>query len=96
MVVDVTTFRLAAGVDEERLPRRGPPLAEPSWCRTATVSCAGRRLRRHGEWVVITLWATEADAAAFEAETAGHEVRRAFDRTWPTESRRAARYDTLD
>jgi hypothetical protein len=51
---------------------------------------------RDGEWAVITLWATEEDAASFETHTAGHEVRRDFDEHVDAESRRAARFDTLD
>ena len=95
MVVDVTTFRLAAGADEDEflaVDRRWQTELVPNrdgFVRRTTA-------RRAGDWVVITLWATEADAVAFEADTAGHEVRRAFEALVDAESVRAARYDTLD
>jgi hypothetical protein len=95
VVVDVTTFRLAAGADEDgflAVDRRWQTELVPNrdgFVRRTTA-------RRAGQWVVITLWATETDAIAFEAETAGHEVRHAFEAAVDSESVRAARFDTLD
>jgi heme-degrading monooxygenase HmoA len=95
VVVDVTTFRLAAGMDEDEflaVDRRWQTELVPNrdgFVRRTTA-------RRAGEWAVITLWATEADAAAFAAETAGHKVRRAFEAALDTQSVRTARFDTLD
>ena len=95
MVVDITTFRLAAGADEGEflaVDRRWQTELVPNrdgFLRRTTA-------RRDAEWLVITLWATEADAVAFEADTAGHDVRRVFEPLLAAESRRAARYDTLD
>lgn len=95
MVVDVTTFRLAPGVGEEDFlaaDRRWQNELVPHRDGFLRRTTAGRQ----GEWVVITLWATEVAAATFETDTRGHEVRQVFDRYVATESRRAARYDTLD
>jgi hypothetical protein len=95
MVIDVTTFRLASGVHEDDFLA-----ADRRWQTELVPNRSGfvRRTtaRRDGAWVVITLWASEADAGAFEAETAGHEVRSVFDEHVAGESRRALRYDTLD
>ena len=44
---------------------------------------------------MITLWATEADAVAFEAETTGHEVRRTFEAAVDSQSVHAPRATTL-
>jgi hypothetical protein len=95
MVIDVTTFRLAAGTAEDDFLA-----ADRRWQTELVPNRDGfvRRTTAHrdGAWTVITLWATEADAVGFEADTAAHEVRRAFDRHIAAESRRAVRYDTLD
>ena len=96
MVIDVTTFRLAAGASTRTTSWRRTAAGRPSWCRTVSGFVRRTTARRGGEWVVITLWASEADAAAFEADTAAHEVRRVFDEHVAAESRRALRYDTLD
>lgn len=95
MVIDITTFRLAAGADE------GEFLAVDRRWQTELVPHRDGFLRRTtarraDAWVVVTLWATEANAAAFEADTAGHEVRRVFEALLFAESVHAARYDTLD
>jgi hypothetical protein len=95
VVIDVTTFRLAAGAAEDEflaLDRRWQTELVPNrdgFVRRTTA-------RRAGDWVVITLWATEADALSFETDTAGHEVRRAFEAAVAPESVRTARFDTLD
>jgi heme-degrading monooxygenase HmoA len=95
MVIDVRTFRLAAGVGEDAFLA-----VDRRWQTELVPHCDGflRRTtaRRGGEWVVVTLWATEADATAFEAASMGHEVRQAFEEFVAAESDRAARYDTLD
>jgi hypothetical protein len=95
MIIDVSTFRLEADTTEDDFLA-----ADRRWQTELVPTRDGfvRRTtaRRDGEWIAITLWATEADAAAFETDTATHEVRRAFDRHIAAESRRAVRYDTLD
>jgi hypothetical protein len=95
MVVDVTTFRLADGVGKDAFlaaDRRWQTELVPNRDGFLRRTTAGR----DGEWAVITLWASEAHAVAFEADTAGHEVRRRFEELVAVESLRTARYDTLD
>ena len=94
-VVDVTTFRLRAGVSDDaflaldkRLQTELVP-NQPGFQRRTTA-------RRGGAWVVVTLWGTEAHAATFESATAGHELRRAFGEHVEPDSLRSTRYDTLD
>jgi hypothetical protein len=95
MVIDLTTFRLAPGTLEDDFLA-----ADRRWQTELVPNRDGfvRRTTAHrdGEWVVITLWFTEADAVAFEADTAGHGVRQAFDQYVAAESRRVSRFDTLD
>jgi hypothetical protein len=95
MVIDVTTFRLAAGTAEDDFL-----VADRRWQTELVPNRDGfvRRTtaNRDGGWLVITLWSTEADAVAFETDTAGHEARQAFDDHVAADSRRAVRYDTLD
>ncbi len=65
-IVEVTTFRLADGVADEsflaldkRLQTELVP-NRPGFMRRTTA--------RHGEeWLVVTLWGNEADAAAYAA-----------------------------
>jgi hypothetical protein len=95
VVVDVTSFRLATGTDEDQflaLDRRWQTELVPNRSGFVRRTTA----RRDGDWVVVTLWATEADAVAFESDTAGDDVRRAFEAALVPGSVRAARYDTLD
>jgi heme-degrading monooxygenase HmoA len=95
MVIDVTTFRLTPGTAEDDFLA-----ADRRWQTELVPNRPGfvRRTTAHrdGEWAVITLWSTEADAVAFEADTAGHEARQAFDQHVAAESRHAVRFDTLD
>jgi heme-degrading monooxygenase HmoA len=94
-VVEVTTFRLRAGVPDDaflaldkRLQTELVP-NQPGFLRRTTA-------RRGGAWVVVTLWGSEADAATFESATAGHELWRAFGDHIEPDSLRSTRYDTLD
>ena len=94
-VVEITTFRLGAGVSDEvflaldkRMQTELVP-NQPGFLRRTTA-------RRADAWVVVTLWAGEEAAAAFEAATATHEVWRAFLDSVDGASLRSARYDTLD
>ena len=94
-VVEVTTFRLRAGVSEDvflaldkRLQTELVP-NQPGFLRRTTA-------HRGGSWVVVTLWGSEPQAASFESATAGHELRRAFGEHVEPESLESRRYDTLD
>ncbi len=94
-VVEITAFSLKPGVDDdaflasdkrvqtELVPNR------PGFVRRTTA-------RRDGAWVVVTLWASEDDAVAFETETAGDDVRLTFENHIDAASLRTKRFDTLD
>ena len=93
-VVETATFRLKAGVDEDaflasdrRVQTELVP-NQPGFVRRTTA-------RRDGEWVVVTLWASQRDAAAFEEVARGHPVQAAFDEQLERPSV-VHRYDTLD
>jgi hypothetical protein len=94
-IVEVTTFRLADGVDDasflaldKRLQTELVP-NRPGFMRRTTA--------RHGdEWLVVTLWANEADAAAFARETDDDPLQVAFARIVEAGSLHLTRYETLD
>lgn len=79
MVLEVTTFRLMTGVDDETF------LAADKAVQTEVFPNTPGYLRRttarssDGEWLVVVLWAGDADIAAFEARTAADATRVAFD-----------------
>jgi hypothetical protein len=94
-VVDVTTFRLRAGVSDDaflaldkRLQTELVP-NQPGFLRRTTA-------RRGGSWVVVTLWGSEAHAATFESATAGGELWGTFRELVEPDSLQSTRYDTLD
>jgi heme-degrading monooxygenase HmoA len=94
-VVEVTTFRLRAGVSDDaflaldkRLQTELVP-NQPGFLRRTTA-------RRGDAWVVVTLWGSEAHADSFEGATAGHELWRAFGDHVEPGSLQSTRYDTLD
>jgi heme-degrading monooxygenase HmoA len=94
-VVEVTLFRLAEHLDEptflaidkrvqtERVPN------QPGFLRRTTA-------RRESDWVVVTLWATEEAAAAFEEVAEGDPVWAEFIDSVAPESFSSDRFDTLD
>jgi heme-degrading monooxygenase HmoA len=94
-VVEVTRFRLAEGVDDdtflaldrrlqtELIPNR------PGFLRRTTA-------RRDGDWVVVTLWWSEEDAATFERATESDPLVVEFDRQVAPGTLERARFDTLD
>ena len=93
--VEVTTFWLAPGVSDDdflaldrRLQTELVP-NQPGFLRRTTA-------RRGGGWLVVTLWASEAHAAAFDEATAGHDLREAFTAHVDAASLTSARFDTLD
>jgi heme-degrading monooxygenase HmoA len=94
-VVEVTTFRLAASVTDaaflaldKRLQTELVP-NRPGFLRRTTA--------RHGdEWLVVTLWVSEADAAAFARETEDDPLQVEFARIVEAGSLHATRYETLD
>ncbi len=96
MIVETLVFRPAAGTDEPTLleaDRRVQVEYLPSrrgFLRRTTARAAG------GEWLVVTLWATDDDAVAAEHDEAGDPVAAGFLALADTASVRRARYETLD
>ena len=94
-IVEITTFRLADGVTDESflaLDRRiQTELApnQPGFLRRTTA--------RHGEdWAVVTLWASDADAAAYQRNAEGHPLQAEFERDVEAGTFHLTRYATLD
>jgi heme-degrading monooxygenase HmoA len=93
--VEITTFRLAEGVTDQAF------LALDKRMQTELVYAQPGLLRRttarHGEdWAVVTLWATDADAAAFQRAAAGHPLQAEFERDVEAGTLHLTRYATLD
>jgi heme-degrading monooxygenase HmoA len=94
-VVEITQFRLADGADESSfltLDRRVQTELvpnQPGFMRRTTA-------RRGDHWLVVTLWATEAQAAAFESVANGDAVQMEFDGHIEVGSVTTRRYETLD
>jgi hypothetical protein len=94
-LVEVATFRLAEGVSDDsflaldkRIQTELIPNERGFWRRTTA---------RHGDdWLVVTLWASDEDAAASARRVAGHPLREAFDRAVEVGSLHVTRYETLD
>ena len=102
-VVEVTTFRLAAAATagaedpaavtaflaaDRRIQTELVP-NQPGFMRRTTA-------RDGADWVVVTLWASRADAAAFDMAAAGHAVQIAFEGHLDRASVATRHYDTLD
>jgi hypothetical protein len=94
-VVEVIRFRLADEVDDDaflaldrRLQTELVP-NRPGFLRRTTA-------RRGAEWVVVTLWWSEDDAASFERATASDPLVVEFGRQVVPGSLQRARFDTLD
>ena len=94
-IVEVTTFRLAEGVTDEAFLDLDTRIqtelvyAQPGVLRRTTA--------RHGEdWAVVTLWATDADAAACQRAAEGHPLQAEFERNVEAGTLHLTRYATLD
>jgi len=94
-IVEITTFRLADGVTDESflaLDRRMQTELVPN-----RPGFLRRTTARHGaEWLVLTLWATDGDAAAFQRDVEGHPLQVAFEHAVEAGSLHMTRYTTLD
>jgi hypothetical protein len=95
-VLETTTFRLASGVDEASFLRADERVQaafayqQPGVVRRTTARSTD------GEWLVVTVWETAADADAARArETAAEDVA-ALDRLVDPATVRHARYAALD
>jgi heme-degrading monooxygenase HmoA len=94
-VVEITTFRLAEGVSDESF------LALDKRLQTELVPNRSGFLRRttarHGqEWLVVTLWWSDDDAAAFYRETEHDPLQVEFARCVEAGTLHSTRYETLD
>jgi heme-degrading monooxygenase HmoA len=94
-IVEISTFRLAAGADEpaflaadkrvqtELVPNR------PGFLRRTTA-------RRGPEWVVVTLWASDEAAGAGAQASEGHPAWSEFTGHLEPGSLTTTRFETLD
>jgi heme-degrading monooxygenase HmoA len=94
-IVEITTFRLREGVSDESF------LALDKRVQTELVYSRPGILRRttarHGEdWLVVTLWATEDDAAAFQRAAEGDPLQADFEEVVEAGTLHLTRYATLD
>ena len=94
-VVEITTFRLAEGVSDEAF------LALDKRVQTALIPNQSGFLRRttarHGrDWLVVTLWWSDDDAASFARETEDDPLQREFTRALEAGTLHSTRYETLD
>jgi heme-degrading monooxygenase HmoA len=94
-IVEITTFRLADGVSDARflaLDRRVQTELvpnQPGFLRRTTA--------RHGpDWVVVTLWGSADDAAAYQRTVSEDPLQREFEGTLEAGTFHQARYTTLD
>jgi heme-degrading monooxygenase HmoA len=94
-IVEITTFRLAEGVSDEsflavdrRVQTELVP-NQPGFMRRTTA-------RHGGDWLVVTLWATDDAAAAFQRVAEGHPLQLEFEHAAEAGTLHLARYATLD
>jgi heme-degrading monooxygenase HmoA len=94
-IVEMTTFRLAEGVTDESflaLDRRIQTELVPN-----RPGFLRRTTARHGEdWAVVTLWASDDDAAAYQRAVEGDPLQAEFDRAVEAGTFHLTRYTTLD
>jgi hypothetical protein len=96
MVIETTTFRLAAGADEAAF------LAADYGVQTEFVPYQRGFTRRttargaDGEWIVVVLWDSVADAESCARLAPGDAAVAAFDALVDPRSRTTRRYETLD
>ncbi|HVT41556.1 MAG TPA: hypothetical protein VHD39_01130 [Acidimicrobiales bacterium] len=94
-IVEITTFRLDEGVSassfldlDKRIQTELVP-NQPGFQRRTTA--------RHGdEWLVVTLWADDDHASAFQRATEGDPLQAEFARVVEAGSLHQTRYATLD
>jgi heme-degrading monooxygenase HmoA len=94
-IVEITTFRLADGVSDDAF------LALDKRIQTELVPNQRGFLRRttarHGEdWLVVTLWSSDADAAAFQRAAQGQPLQAEFEHAVEAGTLHLTRYTTLD
>ena len=94
-IVEITTFRLAEGVTDDAflsLDRRIQTELvpnQPGFLRRTTA--------RHGDdWLIVTLWASDADAGAYQRIVEGHPLQAEFEHAAEAGTLHLTRYTTLD
>jgi heme-degrading monooxygenase HmoA len=94
-IVEITTFRLAEGVSDESflaLDRRVQTELVPN-----RPGFLRRTTARHGDdWLVVTLWASDDDAGAFQRAVGSHPLQLEFEQAAEAGTLHLARYATLD
>ncbi|MGD0746343.1 MAG: hypothetical protein ABSB68_00855 [Acidimicrobiales bacterium] len=94
-IVEITTFRLAEGVTDDSflaLDRRIQTELVPN-----RPGFLRRTTARHGdEWLVVTLWATDAAAAAFQRAVDGEPLQVELEHAVESGTLHLTRYTTLD
>jgi hypothetical protein len=94
-VVEVTMFRLAEGVTDDEF------LALDRRIQTELIPNRSGFLRRTtarhgGDWLVVTLWATAEEAAAYQIAVEHDPLQLEFDHAVESGTLHLARYTTLD
>ena len=95
-VIETHTFRLVGGVDigefleADRQVQTELMVRKPTFLRRTTAR------GRDGEWLVVALWASEAEADAARARSAADGAMSAFTALLDASSVRTRRYRALD
>lgn len=95
MVLEVTTFRLLADVDDETFLARDKAVQtevfpnSPGFLRRTTAKSAD------GEWLVVVLWGTETDIDEFNARILTNDVQMEFDELIDRSSIKSTRYTDI-
>jgi hypothetical protein len=96
MVIVVWTFRLKEGIDEDAFLAANERMQtefiyqQPGFVRRTTARA------KDGEWLVIGVWSTQADAVAARQVAEGDPVSRAATAMVDASSVTVKRFETLD
>jgi hypothetical protein len=95
MVIETQTFRLAAGADEDAFLAADRRVQDEFIPRHAGFLRRTTARGDDGDWLVIVLWYTAADADASAALAADHPATTAFRALLDGATLRTTRYETL-
>lgn len=93
-IIETSTFRLADGVDDVRFRRADHDVQTEFFSPRAGFIRRTTSWAPDGEWLVITLWSSDAAAQAAAAEE--DDAVSAFERCIDPSSVVVRRYETLD